>query len=428
MAAVTVTPFFNTHTPHTRARALDPYQRSGAALHLVRKTPQASTSRSKSPIVFETPSPLPRETRSLDLDPRQRLPIGPQPSGSGSRSPTPTPSISATSSPFSAKSSLGSVRLRETRALRRQGSIFNVPISLNPAANVSSSSLASTRSLPATSSEEIMHSQQSIMNGTREMKNSTSPARYRKANVPAPLNLNNAPSTRLSRRSISRPTTPGPESGPTPPIKTKPDLQHPPLPALPQRAHVRRRSRSGTFLLSPSQSNSGSPFPTPLTPSFRFHVAEIPEHREKRLNKLAKTLGENIPASLVFPSSSSTSTAGSSNTDFSSSPVTPALERRESLDASYVGRAKSDKNRRTSKMLQALDLNSFPSSQKKNPKGTSNWTPPTEWSLGPSETESGRLHGGKRNKYYEEKEDDVLGVWNAESYDAVLDRLRNLKS
>ncbi|OCB91668.1 hypothetical protein A7U60_g1065 [Sanghuangporus baumii] len=421
MAAVTVTPFFNTHT---RARALDPYQRSGAAPHLVRKPPQASTSRSKSPIVFETPSPLPRETRSLDLDPRQRLPIGPQPSGSGSRSPTPTPSILATSTPSSAKSPLGSIRSRETRALRRQGSIFNVPISLNPAANVSSSSLASTHSLPATSSEEIMHSQQSTMNGTREMKNSTSPARYRKANVPAPLNLNNAPSTRLSRRSISRPPTPGPGSGPTPPIKSKPDLQHPPLPALPQRAHVRRRSRSATFLLSPSQSNSGSPFPTPLTPSFRFHVAEIPEHREKRLNKLAKTLGENIPASLVFPLSAST--AGSSHTDLSSSPVTPALERRDSLDASYTGRAKSDKNRRTSKMLQALDLNSFPPSQKKNPKGTSNWTPPTEWSLGPSET-TDRLHGDTGNGYDEEKEDDVLGVWNAESYDTVLDRLRNLK-
>ncbi|KAL5483344.1 hypothetical protein ACEPAI_8575 [Sanghuangporus weigelae] len=424
MAAVTVTPFFNTHT---RARALGPYQRSGAVPHLARKTPQASTSRSKSSIDFETPSPLPRETRSLDLDPRQRLPIGPQPSGSGSRSPTPTPSILATSTPSSAKSSLGSVRSRERRALRRQGSIFKVPIALNPVANVSSSSLASTYSLPATSSGGIVHSQQSTMNGVREMKTSTSPARYRKANVPAPLDLNNAPSTRLSRRSISRPPTPGPGSGPTPPSKTRSDSQHPPLPAHPQPAHVRRRSRSATFLLSPSQSKSGSPFPTPLTPSFRFHVAEIPEHREKRLNKLAKTLGENIPASLVFPSSSSTSTADSSYTDLSGSPVTRALERRESLDTSYAGGANPDKNRRTSKMLQALDLNSFSPSQKKNPKGTSNWAPPTEWSLGPSETKSDRIHGGKGYGYDEEKEDDVSGMWNAESYDAVLDRLRNLK-
>ncbi|KAL5521249.1 hypothetical protein ACEPAG_9172 [Sanghuangporus baumii] len=425
MAAVTVTPFFNTHT---RARALDPYQRSGGVPHLVRKTPQASTSSSKSLLLFETTaSPLPRETRSLDLDPRQRLPIGPQPSGSGSRSLTPTPSVLPTSTPSSAKSSLGSVRSRESRALRRQGSIFKIPIALNPVANVSSSSLDSTHSLPAASSGAIMRSQRSTMNGTWETKNSTSPAQYRKGKIPAPLDLNNAPSRRLSRRSVSRPPTPGPGSGPTPPSKTRPDSQHPPLPVHPQPAHVRRRSRSATFLLSPSQSNSSSPFPTPLTPSFRFHVAEIPEHREKRLNKLAKTLGESIPASLVFPSSSSTSTADSSYTDLSSSPATPALERRESLDASYADGAKPDKNRRASKMLQALDLNSFPQLQKKNPKGTSKWTPPTEWSLGPSETRSDRLHGDKGYGYDEEKEDDVSGMWNAESYGAVLDRLRNLK-
>ena len=145
------------------------------------------------------------------------------------------------------------------------------------------------------------------------------------------------------------------------------------------------------------------------------------------MNKLTKTLGERVPSMLVFPSKSSASMTASSYIDLST-PDASVSGMRESTDASYPGRVKPDAHRRASKMLQALDLNSLPPAQKKNPKGASNWAAPAEWSLEPSEVQSDKRSSRRGGHGYGgEKEDDVLGIWNAESYDDVLERLRNLK-
>ena len=147
------------------------------------------------------------------------------------------------------------------------------------------------------------------------------------------------------------------------------------------------------------------------------------------MNKLTKTLGERVPSMLVFPSKSSASMTASSYIDLST-PDASVSGMRESIDASFPGRVKPGANRRASKMLQALDLNFLPPVQKKNPRGASNWAAPAEWSLEPSEVKSDRRssrRGGHGHGYGDEKGDDVLGMWNAESYDDVLERLRNLK-
>ncbi|KLO09959.1 hypothetical protein SCHPADRAFT_833247, partial [Schizopora paradoxa] len=41
---------------------------------------------------------------------------------------------------------------------------------------------------------------------------------------------------------------------------------------------------------------------TPLTPSFRFRAPEIPAERRRKMARLGRMLGENVPPELVFPS------------------------------------------------------------------------------------------------------------------------------
>lgn len=371
---ITRAPVFNTMDPFSRTRRVDEARRAGNTLR-------------KAPVFPDGVST--RESRSLDLEMNRRLPIGPRSMGSGSHNNSSTVSSRASREPSDK---------RKAQAVRRQGSLFSVPVALNPAANISTSSLSSVYSQASVSSAVSLP----------EVKG-FSAARRRNANVPAPLSLN---------------PRPGPSSVSSQ-IPKEPSSSHP--------AHRRSQTISVTLASNP---NSGVGTPTPLTPSFRFRAAAIPSQRRKKLAKLARTLGENVPADLVFPSYPYHD---------SSAPTTPVSAKEDTLrDVSYADMPMPSLNMNTNTRrnsvakrperesgyrrmslsagtLHVLDANMLPrlSIHKRNSKGVSNWKPPAEWELGPSDT-----YTPVRD---DRDEDELLGLWNADNYDTVMHRLRHLK-
>ncbi|KAH8111411.1 hypothetical protein DFH11DRAFT_634501 [Phellopilus nigrolimitatus] len=366
--------------PPPTFNTLDPFQRA----RLVRTTRKLGRVLGTTPILLDATEP--HELHDLN----ELLPIGPK-FGSGSRSVTSSPSKSQAS------------KLLKTKAARRHGSLFNIPISLNPSANLSSSSLSSVSTQSSTASAGTL----------RETKGFSS-GRQRKANAPTPLVLKVKPVPSVTADSQ---------------LPIKPESKSLVSPVAPP-SHactntiIHRRSRSSSTILS----STSAGVPTPLTPSFRLRAAAVPAHRRQKLQKLARTLGENIPPALVFPAypypdSSApmypppkASAAGVVRTP--KTPTSGSLRRAASASTARVCRRRSA----SVGALLALDVNArlpitlparVPGS---GANGTSRWEPPAEWAVGPADDEE-----------QEPKGEPVLGAWNAEDYDDVLRYLRSLR-
>ncbi|THH10439.1 hypothetical protein EW145_g1344, partial [Phellinidium pouzarii] len=251
----TATPYLN--LPPT-FNALDPFQRA----RFVRTTRKLEHVLGTTPTLLG-PSKGAYEGHYLKND---LFLIGPKSNGSGSRS------VTSSSSKRQATTS-------NAKLTRRHGSLFNIPISLNSDANRSSSSLSS------------MSSQASFTNTSdlRETKGFSASCR-RKADTPAPLALFQLNADHVNKADAELGIDAKPPKSPISPFSALSNtFEH-------------RRSRSDSITLSSSSGfGSGVSVPTPLTPSFRHRATAIPAHRRQKLQKLARTLGENVPPSLVFP-------------------------------------------------------------------------------------------------------------------------------
>lgn len=266
------------------------------------------------------------------------------------------------------------------RRLRRQASIFQTPLHLD--ANTSSSSLASSSSKNSVTSLPSLREAKGFSD-TRRGKNH--------APTPLVLQLNAEPIT------IGE-TFPGESSLSS---------------TNPSSANSHRRSRSA------SATSMTTPVPTPLTPSFRFRAAAVPAHRRKKLQKLARTLGENVPPSLVFPSHSySESSAPSSPTVPISTSTSSSTVREDSIQGQAPKANKRASLRRSASVNPSVQTARKPGGN--SLKGTSQWQPPFEWTVGPTSI--------KKDKPSEEEEDSGTLAWGADNYDAVMARLRSLRN
>ncbi|KAI5120416.1 hypothetical protein M0805_006917 [Coniferiporia weirii] len=368
--------------------ALDPFQRA----HLVRSTRKLGHVLGTTPIIFGAHSDV-HERHDLN----ELLPIGPKPGGSGSHSVAPP----------QAKSRAAKLKAKATR---RHGSLFNAPISTNPSANSSSTSLSS---LSSTYSQVSSASTTAL----RETKG-FSATRQRKADAPAPLTLQSLNSVPIKITDVPLDTSGGSQSSPVLQLQSSSNAGS---------VGQLGRSRSGSTILSAFGTGAG--VPTPLTPSFRLRAAANPTHRRQKLQKLTRTLGENIPPSLVFPaqlradlSAPASPTLESSKSSTTGATRTPRTPTFGNSRRGPVSRSRS--NRRRSASISALYM--FDANVRlplrpparlpaRNPKGSSRWEPPSEWADGPSDLK-------KR-----EENDQVLGIWSTGNYDSVMCQLRALR-
>lgn len=384
-----VPPSYNTLDPFQRARLVQSTRKLGRVLGTtpILRDPSASTSE------------------------RITLPIGPKSGLSGSRSSSPSPARSQAS--------------QRSKSSRRQGSLFEVPLLENPAANQSTSSLSSLSS----------------QNSTQSLPESRSFAANRRRNIDVPSPLHLASFTDNDAAAVN------------------PDVRLPPridamtarmgmAPDALVRAHRRVRSSSAA---------STSTLHTPLTPSFRLRAAANPAHRREVLQKLERTLGEPVPPSLVFPADSleraalaAVSSANASSPDLAvpaSAPNDAEAEttqlrppspdvppRSPSLDlpremklyiAGPVRRASSTLAASTrSAHRRSASMNGL-QSKARNPRGSSHWQAPEEWRMGPTSPIAERADA--EDEADTGGDGEFLGIWNAENYESVMLRLRSLR-
>ena len=188
--------------------------------------------------------------------------------------------------------------------------------------------------------------------------------------------------------------------------------------------------------------SNASGAPTPLTPSFRLVAPTMPEHRRQKLQKLARTLGENVPPSLVFPDWDKEKLLRPQRSPSLSAPRTPtspalaaklaAESEFTSTSSSSASKAKKYIRRRSASVgnLFALDLDvgELKEVRGKNAKGVSEWKPPSEWADGPSLKETqGPVSPANPTIPTKKGSGEQVKPWNAADYDMVMDRLRNLR-
>lgn len=226
-----------------------------------------------------------------------------------------TPQLLETDSPLSPPSSSSKTAFSPKRdRKRRQGSIFEFPPSASPFsysyASSSASSSASSLALPRPSLESIASTESDM-------------------SLPAPTSF----ARHIRDKSLSKTSGAGKGKGKRAPLPTPLVLRlnAVPLPPSDPRVQPPTPSTAATIktsaLLSASSTSSSytSAATTPTTPSLPVTptTPTATETRRKRLAKLKRTLGENVPPELIMPFRSLRPHAHASPVDPPAAPIDP---------------------------------------------------------------------------------------------------------